>query len=901
MEPGERRQLLQYAKHHGLLGRTSVADVHDLLASLKANIDVAGDAEDPIDAPTLEHITSKEPKEKLTISKDGAAFLHEIFTAASQPDVTVYDDAGRHRIKRLKFEEPLLRSEHYHDVNAYLRKYDSPPLWENYTSLLFSIDEDNDEGLEWTSRQKQLPLQSARELEHERLGVSRDALALLSFARDPSVDQSLVNEAVANDLKYQLKAGPSYLTPPLLPATPSAVSEISSPLAEYANPIEYTSPISKELNKIHADVQRTDNLVDGPEQDICDADYSTFDGEAYIGGFIEEGVSPQASPPRSKPWELKMDEPLVSPLHPGPKSVSFSDVSQETEPLLDAAVSCVDEPTKAEADAELEALFREIIEPTALKAQYELEHEKLQAADSTKRVKVPQLDLTLAVPPWKADSNPEMDQQETKTIMMAVSKLKLHHWPGMGKLELHMPWAPFAPNLGKVATKEHLTDEDALDMYLDVKDYDKALNADNLTWKPAKMKIFEESDDDDAQLEVAPLEDLLSSTEVDVIENRVSGEDSRARLRLRESDVLKDIQPPNREPDENHLRLHTDERDESFTPMFSASDDLARFMAMQGRPSEKPKTKTNPSAAQREATKTHIQPQRATSAAAALSQELVQLQTIDIPSFPTPEAPLSPCAIIASTKFMNRRSLIGAITSLWPDLTLIEREPTLLAPRYFESSHITVDDGDLTIAPSTAIICTTVLKIHQRPLPGQGNESRLKVRLRAVSQRFQNVTLIVGAPAGSSLDRISEQDIPAYQELVIFCSELPSNANAFVVLGGEDNLAGSIIGLIHSSITHANNVKLLPEQTHWELFLRRAGLNAFAAQAVLSMLKNARESSDASEDVDFGLARFLCMHRDERMEHFAELLGGVELLARVSDVLDAQWPVTHQKKTKSTT
>ena len=87
-------------------------------------------------------------------------------------------------------------------------------------------------------------------------------------------------------------------------------------------------------------------------------------------------------------------------------------------------------------------------------------------------------------------------------------------------------------------------------------------------------------------------------------------------------------------------------------------------------------------------------------------------------------------------------------------------------------------------------------------------------------------------------------------------------------------------------------IKLLQDETLWEVFLRRAGLNAFAAQAILARLKapdqNEVDTVDAQE-TNFGLTAFIKMSVEERYTQFETLLGGRRLLRRVSQVLDATW------------
>jgi hypothetical protein len=87
----------------------------------------------------------------------------------------------------------------------------------------------------------------------------------------------------------------------------------------------------------------------------------------------------------------------------------------------------------------------------------------------------------------------------------------------------------------------------------------------------------------------------------------------------------------------------------------------------------------------------------------------------------------------------------------------------------------------------------------------------------------------------------------------------------------------------------------------WEVFLRRAGLNPFAAQIILVTFKDpydmplsssSPESSDVPEKIIniFGLPAFLLLSAEERIARFQVLLGGSRILSRVNALLDRKWP-----------
>lgn len=97
-----------------------------------------------------------------------------------------------------------------------------------------------------------------------------------------------------------------------------------------------------------------------------------------------------------------------------------------------------------------------------------------------------------------------------------------------------------------------------------------------------------------------------------------------------------------------------------------------------------------------------------------------------------------------------------------------------------------------------------------------------------------------------------------------------------------------------------NYLLKLTDAVKWELFLRRAGLNSFAAQVILAWLKDTvnyplapnpaghvRRLSQTA--LTFGLQTFLMMPAEQRLESFQAVLGGSRILNKVNATLDQEW------------
>ena len=91
--------------------------------------------------------------------------------------------------------------------------------------------------------------------------------------------------------------------------------------------------------------------------------------------------------------------------------------------------------------------------------------------------------------------------------------------------------------------------------------------------------------------------------------------------------------------------------------------------------------------------------------------------------------------------------------------------------------------------------------------------------------------------------------------------------------------------------------------TVWELFLRQAGLNPYAAQLILAFIKRedeeertyilyaspkAASSSSVEDGGTHGLARFIEMEPDRRKEVFGQLIGD-RMMGRINHILDKDW------------
>ena len=257
---------------------------------------------------------------------------------------------------------------------------------------------------------------------------------------------------------------------------------------------------------------------------------------------------------------------------------------------------------------------------------------------------------------------------------------------------------------------------------------------------------------------------------------------------------------------------------------------------------------------------------------------------------------------MVSASFLSNRKLARHIQRLYPTAEFIERDFNLYldaqpplpsrSDAVPTSQGTTADESDMIISPSIGLILTTLQKIKQRSLPGQTARSPVKDRITRASPRYEKLIVFVhedrNAQNSSEIgaSELDNSDCESLIEITSFSSSLESEVQIMFIAGGEDHLAKWIVATMIKYGTP--NLKLIQDETLWEVLLRRAGMNAFAAQAILAELKAPKETERAIPE-NFGLGAFLKMSMKERFARFETLLGGRRSLARVSRILDARW------------
>lgn len=590
---------------------------------------------------------------------------------------------------------------------------------------------------------------------------------------------------------------------------------------------------------------------------------------------------------------------------------------------------------------DVDIFCEKIIAPIGIKVEQSIEQEQLLAADTEQRVPIPVMDFSRPLPPCKAlnqKCKPGSEKSPYRKLLSDLKKSHLseHSWPAIGKFERQLRWNPFLTTLASIEAEEGFQDDGSVVKFLES---DECIDSAALTWKAVGLRILDWSTSDDEEIDIArspPKSDLDSL----VRRRELLKEDANAEISETEIEARALIKPQNPKGALTHfttspLRRPTEASTNFIPESFSALSAIENFMFIRNAEEQKPLLP-----AQKCFSEIKLGASRDTTVPKELgilaAEGATQKNLITMPSFQFPHCivPNNPGSYVISTTFINNRKLARRVQQLYPKAVLIERDFALhsAVPEDFNAASGSLskqqlqpqkrtelevqltnlestmaDEADIILSPGTGLLWTNLQKIEQRSLPGQINQSTIRDRIIRVASRYERlIILISGGNSGNlldprgegdaiqtTLDPITDSDCTALADFMAFCSTLREDVQALFVPGGDEQLAQWIVATMARYCS--SNLNLIQDETFWELFLRRAGMNAFAAQTVLCQLgpSSSREFDfEGGQEVaesESGLRMFVNMSLEERLRRFEGLLGGRSVLIRVSERLDARW------------
>ena len=175
MSQGEEPSVIDYARFYGLI--SDHLEPHPLQGTAARDTfhSLELDDHDGLLPPNLGEYGL--PQERLTVDAGAAALLSSIASRAKVPPACDNKVIDTHRIRKLKLELPLLRSDHEVDMLNFGPRI-VPDLEQEFLPLE-TVNEEADEGLTWPPSCYQLPGEFANKSTSEKLHVSSNALAYL--------------------------------------------------------------------------------------------------------------------------------------------------------------------------------------------------------------------------------------------------------------------------------------------------------------------------------------------------------------------------------------------------------------------------------------------------------------------------------------------------------------------------------------------------------------------------------------------------------------------------------------------------------------------------------------------------------------------------------------------------
>ncbi|KAJ6259363.1 hypothetical protein Dda_6263 [Drechslerella dactyloides] len=882
----EEGSLLLYARAYDLVeDHTSISPLSFICLPFDADEDAAEPS--TLIASLAEYLPSVGPpdatKERLEATKDAGVLLSQTLAlrAYQGEDEDLYA-----RWDSLRLDEPLLRFSTTKPVSkkTALGKLDLKRLVVDE----ITTDDDRDEGLSFPSYAWDRMNEIIEDVAGDRMTVDRRVLVYL---RD-TVKVPVVEETEGHDELYEdrprVQGG---ITPPLsplpspeIPLSPILLEEIAhdfEPLsfddgdqtlpADIENALLYDALLeTPTATRILHEIQQPPSITPSPAK------------RPLPELHIEVPLTPPVSSPYKRTKlsdaveatavQTEAESPSAPPAAPT-KRVTFSDIVEEfiIPPSLD--------PSDDESEAETEdgpscdvltrsamALFTlDVMEPGAMYFLRQLQQEQLE--DSTKtepdhdglRVDVPIVEWKRPVPRWVhkdrlADSLKNiMDEEVTRK------------WEYRRSLDIAgLPWAIVSVEYGWETVDEAILSSD----------------------------------------EASTLEELISDTLPETIIEDESTEFWKHETGIQDDEDLERAEiEPKMDLDSLVERRKTKKAElPPAHPELSALDPknhLASFLALQNH-------KLKPLPAIQIPEPILISSDIVTPPASSQpSAPTTRTSTTREPSHNLPPPPDPASSFIISASFLTNRTLYRAIRSLCPTSTFIERDfDSQLFQNMFGQEDQVPDEptseADILVSPLVGIIITNLQTIRQKILPGLPAHSPsaalgahadgIRDRIAKVSQRYEKliVGLSIDIGGGSDALELGKTDCAMLAGFIGFCEAMESVQVAVIRDGGGNEAKArwivEMMGL-HANRWKQYGMKVEPTETEssWETFLRYAGMNSYAAQAVLTKL---RES-------ECGLVDFVTIEKESRRVIFEPFVGR-RVLERLEEVVGAGWLSTQE-------
>ncbi|THY76346.1 hypothetical protein D6C87_09501 [Aureobasidium pullulans] len=848
----EEVSLIDYARYYGL--SKDYTSSYPLSSCVLQSIPVWDDS-DFSQLPDFVLSDKVDTDEKWTINHQSALFLRRIALVEAVPSIDI--ERRVTRSAEFKVEPLLLLTDSELDQRRFVRARRSKQSQGLQDMLLGANWEEDETHIYWPS--SDLPAELIEKIKQERLQLDKTDILFLQ----------------------------------------QCVSTLEKPECEDILPSHKKAsyPVPLELSKFEESMDLDDEFsLDG---------LSAFEIEEFSDSYTTSPLK------RKRPEDFKVEVPLSPALlssSPTKKTkiVTFSDELCTTIPDYAKPFPLGDSNS---ADERYDEALKKVLKASAESAVSAIENEQLTQADSTLRVEIPTIDQSGPLPPWEMFSRNQLGfgtsieaQQQMISMLRRETISPREVWSGVVRINRAMTrWRPFDTRLSDLP-KEEITCDD-LDDFKNEEPQDTTSG-----WKLDGLRILDACEDDDEAIEFADMPiilERLGSTET-MPEGKAWSEKGGPKLAAM-------LQP--RQPLFPLSRVATHTPLEGLKPhkspaypqpllgnTFSASNSLYRFMQIQTGKKASPKVSEE---SRLQATTSPIHIAKPTSKFTARIRDSESLQnprsltskispsmqsmmpSIHLPSLPDPVPPRT--FVLSSTMF-DRRALIKHIERLNPTAEYIERDfASARSLRGVSSQTSEADEADMILAPGHGILLTTLQKLIQKNLPGQVTRNVVRERIVQLARRYERLIVMVHEDrAGSQQRPLDSRESGEIVSLVNFCAAQSHEIQVMYIPGDEIALAIWIVASMVRFGLNDPEVQLLQDETSWELFLRKAGMDVFAAQVILIKLKVPDSVPSPSGKRQYGLPAFVMMGEAERLRRFGGLFGGEKILRKVSMAIDGR-------------
>ncbi|TGJ80743.1 hypothetical protein E0Z10_g8028 [Xylaria hypoxylon] len=836
-----------------------------------------------------------------------------------QYDLPLAQYETRKRLSSLKLDPPALFSDPDYDC-CELAKSIQKQRRPNISPEMFPFERlniENDEGLEFPISARQFGQQFGYTIRREKLDVPKEAMYQLARALQDDWSSYENSRLLEGEVSRQI-----------VRLNYNLLSYLPTHMLQFARDLAVTPPLSPCM-------EHEEYFI--PDAEACEvpfaSDFSSMlsdDLQAAESAILQKEFDKDVSP------ILDIDTPVLSPLLDSPALGrdlhKISSIRMESpllpitsplrstneEPRIPALLKSMDvdhtlsHPKSSEMDVlqidvtngTFDHNLERVMKQSAAAVLKSIEQEHISIAGAIARVEVPVMDFSIAEPEWQILP---MDPCVHLRWLYDSYSIAIPPCLGESRADSELRWVPFLQKIDmQTLTKEAIDYDDSLSQLLNPPDAMEVPTSVNFVWKRPGFAVLcepeSEEDVEDIKSPASAINDLASLARKRRFENSSIG--TLTNLSPSSTSSVEPIVPLRQILAENAIGqkslLPSMESHSAVSTLLSNYIDIRtakrrkQDKSLFFLPTSKPEVEL-----QSAPTREPSQPQGDKS---SLYQSVALPQTKVTPPTPCPMTNISDAPTKLIKGLTLGRGLFSVLEQLYPTAEIIERDfgrwNTVAWSHYSVLRSTVVSplaaEADVIVSPATGIIVTTLLKAIQEPLPAHGGRSSIRERIACVALRYERLIVLVseGNVIDETVRDLAPSEATAYAEFVIFVTSLNCNTEVLYVGGGEATLARWLVSCVvqYAPEAAATQEHIIQDETMWEVFLRRAGFNAYAAQAILVRLQ-ARNNNPRGkgECTKYGLAAFMLMTDVERMQNLRDLMGGESMLKRVNRMLGTRW------------